>query len=702
MLWHESDRSVALIHAKPTAYLAFALLMSCRPENGVNSARSLVPKHLNCNLAPEGSAAPGDTDFDDVCDDEDNCREFFNPLQDDIDLDNIGTGCDPCRGLENTIDFDVDGWCVDLDCDDSNKDANPELEETCDGFDTNCDGVIPPDEADDDLDTRPNCADRCEGNDASGDRDADGICNDRDACRGLDSTGDSDGDRVCDDLDRCTGNDAIGDDDFDGVCEDLDECFGLDSVGDSDADGLCNDSDPCVGSSNADADGDGVCDELDQCEGDDSVRDGDEDHFCADRDCDDLNPAVFPGAAEICNRLDDDCDSLIDSPSFVICGDSLTCVLGECTENRACFADVDGDGLGDARDAVVVAPTVDCADLGRVANAADCDDTPTACGSLCGNLAELCDGFDNDCNGTVDDQSVENDHLVCGAIDHGALRCLDSSCVAFCDTGWQASAGTCADVDECSNGVVCPPDEQCENLAGSFRCVCVEGYSRDQDGADCSPVCGDGLKLGAEACDDGGVTAGDGCSEFCEVEQGWACDAGTCDGICGDGLIRGSEQCDDAGFSRELLDGCLDCQLEEKWSCSGEPSACLRTVVCGDGMLGSDELCDDGNLWPGDGCGRDCLTEPHFVCTQTSGSASACSPDGSAPELSDDVGIARPEFETSDFDPNARLDSGTCALSSRGSNWPLAFAALALLAQRIRRRNMKKQVTPHERERCDD
>jgi fibro-slime domain-containing protein len=36
-------------------------------------------------------------------------------------------------------------------------------------------------------------------------------------------------------------------------------------------------------------------------------------------------------------------------------------------------------------------------------------------------------------------------------------------------------------------------------------------------------TCGDGLKTGSEGCDDGNVTAGDGCSATCTVETGWAC-----------------------------------------------------------------------------------------------------------------------------------------------------------------------------------
>lgn len=39
----------------------------------------------------------------------------------------------------------------------------------------------------------------------------------------------------------------------------------------------------------------------------------------------------------------------------------------------------------------------------------------------------------------------------------------------------------------------------------------------------CDPVCGDGLTKGEEACDDGGLVDGDGCSSECEIEPGFTC-----------------------------------------------------------------------------------------------------------------------------------------------------------------------------------
>jgi fibro-slime domain-containing protein len=46
---------------------------------------------------------------------------------------------------------------------------------------------------------------------------------------------------------------------------------------------------------------------------------------------------------------------------------------------------------------------------------------------------------------------------------------------------------------------------------------------------DCTSTCGDGLVEGSEACDDGNLLDGDGCSSACTVEGGYTCSAARCD-----------------------------------------------------------------------------------------------------------------------------------------------------------------------------
>jgi len=58
----------------------------------------------------------------------------------------------------------------------------------------------------------------------------------------------------------------------------------------------------------------------------------------------------------------------------------------------------------------------------------------------------------------------------------------------------------------------------------------------------------------SEACDDSNVNSNDGCSDDClAIETGWECliEGSLCVPICGDGLKIEPEECDDGNFSNE-------------------------------------------------------------------------------------------------------------------------------------------------------
>lgn len=106
--------------------------------------------------------------------------------------------------------------------------------------------------------------------------------------------------------------------------------------------------------------------------------------FVADNtDCNDANSGVNPGAAEICNDLDENCNGLID----------------EGIPTSTWYGDADGDGFGDAAVSVV-----DCAaPAGYVADNTDCNDADN--GTYPG-ATEVCDGADNDCDGSTDEDLI--------------------------------------------------------------------------------------------------------------------------------------------------------------------------------------------------------------------------------------------------------------------------------------------------------
>jgi hypothetical protein len=113
--------------------------------------------------------------------------------------------------------------------------------------------------------------------------------------------------------------------------------------------------------------------------------DADEDGWAADVDCDDSDPEVHPGAAELCNGLDDDCDGEVDGPWA--------------DDAPIWYADGDGDGYGTAR----IEQRACAQPPGHVANGDDCDDARPDISPV---AAEACDGYDNDCDGTTDEQGA--------------------------------------------------------------------------------------------------------------------------------------------------------------------------------------------------------------------------------------------------------------------------------------------------------
>jgi hypothetical protein len=228
-------------------------------------------------------------------------------------------------------------------------------------------------------------------NDTSGPKDADGDgvigtadCNSADAlmspfaedlvgdgidqdCDGVDGT-DADGDGFAS---VATGGPDCADDDplaHPGV---IDECNGRDD----DCNGVVDDGPRPLWS--VDVDGDGVGDAavtLYACEQPPG-------YVGPTNDCDDSDPRAFPGNEEVCDGVDNDCDSLVDGPG----------VPGW----TVWWADSDGDGYGRDDDEIWSC----MGSQGLAPEPGDCDDAEALVhpGAL-----EVCNLVDDDCNGVVD------------------------------------------------------------------------------------------------------------------------------------------------------------------------------------------------------------------------------------------------------------------------------------------------------------
>lgn len=212
--------------------------------------------------------------------------------------------------------------------------------------------------------------------------------------------------------------------------------------------------------------------------------DADGDGFTvAQGDCNDTNPAIHPGATELCNGSDDDCDGTVDEGFDV--GTACSAGVGACARSGIKICAADG------------ASTV-------------CNATPGSPGpELCGN------GIDDNCNGTVDegfDVGTACNVGVGACARSGVKVCTTNGTGTTCNTTpGPPTAEICNNIDDNCNGqvddglgsttcgqglcrhtvnnCVAGVPQVCDPFAGAQPEICGNGIDEDCNGADlsCSP-----------------------------------------------------------------------------------------------------------------------------------------------------------------------------------------------------------------------
>ncbi|MCB9663614.1 MAG: putative metal-binding motif-containing protein [Alphaproteobacteria bacterium] len=112
-------------------------------------------------------------------------------------------------------------------------------------------------------------------------------------------------------------------------------------------------------------------------------------------DCDDLRADVRPGALELCDGRDNDCNGLADD-------DDPNVQVPLSPNPLLLHADADGDGAGAAQGTWFC----EAPEVGFLLDARDCDDTDASRGP---EAPERCNGRDDDCDGLVDAEDPDVD-----------------------------------------------------------------------------------------------------------------------------------------------------------------------------------------------------------------------------------------------------------------------------------------------------
>jgi hypothetical protein len=160
-------------------------------------------------------------------------------------------------------------------------------------------------------------------------------------------------------------------------------------------------------------------------------------------DCNDACWSCFPGGDEVCDELDNDCDGEVD--------EGLTVSL---------WFDGDGDGYGNPPSLVQ-----SCEESlpGYIEHGGDCHDRDP---EIHPGAEEICDGYDNDCDGELDEGFVTEWYPDRDGDGYGENGEPEWSCEAIPE--YVNSAGDCDDA-------VVPPNPGAEEIAG-------DGVDNDCDG----------------------------------------------------------------------------------------------------------------------------------------------------------------------------------------------------------------------------
>ncbi|MBW2701578.1 MAG: thrombospondin type 3 repeat-containing protein, partial [Deltaproteobacteria bacterium] len=371
-------------------------------------------------------------------------------------------------------------------------------------------------------------------------------------------------------------------------------------------------------------------------------------------DCNDGDVATHPGAFEVCDNADNDCDDSVDEGLGLRLADGswadlgATCGLGACAGGSViCAADghgaicdsaantsaelcdgADNDCDGEVDEGFVyfdneggMLATGDTCGLGACAGgtvACTADGSAIACDSLNLAAAELCDGADNDCDGEVDEgffflgtdgmMLADGDACGVGPCAGGTVACTADGSALSCDSLNLAEAESCDAIDndcdgEIDEGLTDPLNSDCK-LAG--LCAVEGARLCAVEGARVASIC----SAGAWICDYSAVPGYEGLNEL------------SCDGLDNDcdGNIDEDFENSDSDSLADCVDNCVAVTNEDQADedLDGAGDACDNCL----GLANADQLDSDiGDLNfffenSDNGSDQDCI-EPEFCLARS-------------------------------------------------------------------------------------
>ncbi|MEK6606552.1 MAG: right-handed parallel beta-helix repeat-containing protein [Myxococcota bacterium] len=515
----------------------------------------------------------------------------------------------------------------------------PGAAEICDGWNNDCDAAPAA------------CAGDVVGSDEGCDDDCDGWCDAAIVRVGVPPTCVSGGGDCDDDPGACgVGCNPSGTEICDGWNNDCDaaaaacpgDAVGIDEGCDDDCDNYCQSGLTVVGTPPTCSFGGGDCDD-------------------APAGC---GAACNPGAAEVCDGWNNDCDA-----AAAACAGDLAGV------DEACDDDCD-DYCDAAMTRIGTPPTC-------VAGGGDCDDNPAACGAACRpGAAEICDGWNNDCDAAA--AACLGDLL---GVDEGC----DDDCDDWCDAGMTrvgapptcAAGGADCDDNPAACGAACNPGaaEACDgwnNDCDAAVAACAGDVVGIDEGCDddCDTWCDAAMAKAAgisvptcastpavdaagDDCDDNPAACGATCNPTAtETCNGWNDDCDAAPAACVGDVAGVDEGCDDD------CDGWCDTMMAKAGgfavpTCASTPAPATTGDDCDDDPgacgaacnLGAAEVCDGWNndcdvaaaacvgdvVGVDEGCDDDCDTWCDIAMAKTTGiSVPTCTSTPSANAAGDD------------------------------------------------------------------